>query len=201
MTGRSQLAQWCIKPAGAARTFLRAARRFVQWTRDRARREAVARALDYACWLDSGTTCSGRYRKRSSSFSKQSFASTRAKITGIVLAAPRLQSAERARMINYLAERHGVEISAVFFRYYKLSGGKELPARSVPVADGSRLLGHKHKHLLRANPRHCHQQAQVLSKSVGKCVNTGARRISGRTAALCDVGHQRRRARNGWCPA
>lgn len=97
MTGRSQLAQWCIKPAGAARTFLRAARRFVQWTRDRAQREAVAQALDYACWLDSGSTCSGRYRKRSSGFSKQSFASTRAKITGIVLAAPRLhESAERA---------------------------------------------------------------------------------------------------------
>lgn len=52
MTGRSQLAQWCIKPAGAARTFLRAARRFVQWEHDRTPREAVAQALDYASWLD-----------------------------------------------------------------------------------------------------------------------------------------------------
>ena len=52
----------------------------------------------------------------------------------ILLVAPRLDAAAE-RIINYLAERHGVNINAVFFKYSKLAGGNEILARSFLVAD------------------------------------------------------------------
>ena len=52
----------------------------------------------------------------------------------ILIVAARLD-ASAERIINYLAERHGVQINAVFFKYSKLSDGKEILARSMLVAD------------------------------------------------------------------
>ena len=129
---------------------------WVDWIkRDRTPREAVAQALDYASWLDSVNeeeieAHAEQYLQRPLSEAFFEFFQTElpeytCQNHRIVLAAPRLdESAER--IINYLAERHGVEINAVFFRYCKLTDGKELLARSVLVADDTRTSGHKQKH-------------------------------------------------------
>jgi hypothetical protein len=48
--------------------------------------------------------------------------------------APRLD-ASAERIIDYLSERHGVDINAVFFRYSKLSDGREILARTILMPD------------------------------------------------------------------
>ncbi len=119
----------------------------VELKRDHTPREAVAQALDYASWLDAASEDeieghAEQYLKRPLSEAFFEFFQTElpeytCQNHRIVLAAPRLdESAER--IINYLAERHGVEINAVFFRYCKLTDGKELLARSVLVANDAR---------------------------------------------------------------
>ncbi|MEK7404979.1 MAG: endonuclease NucS domain-containing protein [Acidobacteriota bacterium] len=126
----------------------------VELKRDRTPREAVAQALDYASWLDSVNedeieAHAEQHLQRPLSEAFFEFFQTElpeytCQNHRIVLAAPRLdESAER--IINYLAERHGIEINAVFFRYCKLTDGKELLARSVLVAEDTRPPGHKRK--------------------------------------------------------
>ena len=55
-------------------------------------------------------------------------------LTDILLVAARLD-ASAERIINYLAERSGLDINAVFINYAKLSDGKEI---LIPVCAGSR---------------------------------------------------------------
>jgi hypothetical protein len=58
----------------------------------------------------------------------------------ILVVAARLD-ASAERIINYLSERYGVEINAAFFTYSKLSGGNEVLARTMLVADDLRPPG------------------------------------------------------------
>lgn len=51
-----------------------------------------------------------------------------------MLVAPRLD-ASAERIINYLSQRYGVQINAVFFQYVRLSDEKE--ARAMLVAEES----------------------------------------------------------------
>lgn len=118
----------------------------VELKRDRTPREAVAQALDYASWLDSEeeetiNSNARDYLKRplADAFS-DCFQTELPEFTcqnhRIVLVAPRLD-ASAERIINYLSERHSIDINAVFFKYAKLSGG-EILARSFLVADEAR---------------------------------------------------------------
>ncbi len=126
----------------------------IELKRDRTPREAVAQALDYASWLDSEAedtieTFAQQYLKRPLADAFLDFFQTElpefvCQNHRIILVAPRLDgSAER--IINYLAERYGVDINAAFFKYSKLSDAKEILARSLLVAD-ARLSGRTQKH-------------------------------------------------------
>jgi len=116
----------------------------VELKRDLAPREAVAQALDYASWLDKvseaelfeiaddhlhrplGEAFADRFGKDMPAISPHNHR--------ILLVGSRLDAAAE-RIINYLAQRHSVNLNAVFFRYAKLSTGQEILARSVLVAE------------------------------------------------------------------
>jgi hypothetical protein len=117
----------------------------IELKRDRAPREAVAQALDYASWLD--TTSEAEILEIAEDYLKRPLDEAFAHRFGvsempdivpqnhrIVLVAARLD-ASAERIINYLAQRYSVNINAVFFRYAKLSNGSEILARSVLVAE------------------------------------------------------------------
>src|SRR5713101_3319323 len=116
----------------------------VELKRDMAPREAVAQALDYASWLDKISEADlleiaedyleapldeafvDRFGKDMPAISPHNHR--------ILLVGSRLDAAAE-RIINYLAQRHSVNLNAVFFRYAKLSSGQEILARSVLVAE------------------------------------------------------------------
>jgi hypothetical protein len=119
----------------------------VELKRDRAPREAVAQALDYASWLNGESP--ETIRQNAANFLGKPLDEALQEAFGpppesgleldcsnhrIVLAASRLD-ASAERIISYLSERHGVEINAVFFAYAKMSDGKEVLARTALVAD------------------------------------------------------------------
>lgn len=116
----------------------------IELKRDRSPREAVAQALDYASWLDS--ISEEQLHENVSQFLKRPFADVflehfHKKVPAIapqnhrvILVASRLDSAAE-RIINYLSERHGVDINAVFFKYAKLQNQHEILVRSVLVSD------------------------------------------------------------------
>ncbi len=116
----------------------------IELKRSQASREAVAQALDYAAWLDSESpeTIAGYaqqflQRPLAEAF-LESFDTELPDLVcqnhRVLLVAARLDSSAE-RIISYLAERHGVDINAVFFQYAKLSDGKEILARSLLVED------------------------------------------------------------------
>jgi len=119
----------------------------VELKRDRTPREAVAQALDYASWLDSETE--DQVEANAAEFLKSSLSEAfsarfesdlpeyHCQDHRIILVAPRLD-ASAERIINYLSERHGVDINAVFFKYTRLSDGRAILARSLLVADEAR---------------------------------------------------------------
>ncbi len=106
-------------------------------------REAVSQALDYASWLDKiperdlleiaedylngplDDAFVDRFGKDMPAISSQNH---RILLVGSLDAAAE-------RIINYLAQRHSVNLNAVFFRYVKLSTGQEILARSVLVSE------------------------------------------------------------------
>jgi hypothetical protein len=116
----------------------------VELKRDKAPREAVAQALDYASWLDKISEADlleiaeeylktplveafvDRFGQEMPAISPQNHR--------ILVVGSRLDAAAE-RIINYLAQRHSVNLNAVFFRYAKLSAGQEILARSVLVAE------------------------------------------------------------------
>jgi Endonuclease NucS len=119
----------------------------VELKRDRAPREAVAQALDYASWLNGESpetirqNAANFLRKPLHEALQEAFdppAESGLELDSsnhrIVLVAARLD-ASAERIISYLSERHGVEINAVFFTYAKLSDGKEVVARTALIAD------------------------------------------------------------------
>jgi hypothetical protein len=116
----------------------------VELKRDLSPREAVAQALDYASWLDSASeddvsAYASAYLKRDLSEAFEDHFQTKppdwvCQNHRIILVAARLDSSAE-RIVNYLAERYGVEINAVFVTYSKLTDGKELVIRSVLVPE------------------------------------------------------------------
>lgn len=117
----------------------------IELKRDKAPREVIAQALDYASWLDGGMeqdveAILDRARDHLGKPLEEAFAerfgSDLPDITcqnhGIVVAAPRLDVAAE-RIIQYLRERYSVDINAVFFSYAKLSTGEKILARTVLV--------------------------------------------------------------------
>jgi hypothetical protein len=116
----------------------------VELKRDLSPREAVAQALDYASWLDA--TSEGdlgifvkEYLTRDLEEAFQEHFHTEppewvCQNHRILLVAARLD-ASAERIINYLAERAGLDINAVFISFAKLSDGQEILIRSVLVAE------------------------------------------------------------------
>lgn len=122
----------------------------IELKRDRAPREAVAQALDYASWLD-GTTedvveaNAERYLGRPLAkaffdYFQMEMPELSCQQHRIILVAPRLD-ASAERIIAYLSERYGVDINAVFFQCTKLDDGREILARTMLVAEEARIAG------------------------------------------------------------
>lgn len=116
----------------------------VELKRDMAPRDAVAQALDYASWLDKVSEAellemAEDYLQRplDEAFADR-FGKDMPAISShnhrILLVGSGLDGAAE-RIINYLVQRHSVNLNAVFFRYAKLSTGQEILARSVLVAE------------------------------------------------------------------
>lgn len=115
----------------------------VELKRGMAPREAVAQALDYASWLDrespdkiaqiAKTYLGGQDLDEAFSdrFGKELLDLDVQEHRTIIVAPDLDDSAER--IINYLAQRHGVMINAVFFNFRRLSGGKDILVQSVLV--------------------------------------------------------------------
>jgi len=116
----------------------------VELKRDIATREAVAQALDYASWLDSASEEQVRvpaeaYLKEDLEDAYQSrFDGQLPKLSPsnhrIIVVAARPDDSTQ-RIIEYLAERHQMEINGVFFTFWKLSGGAEILVRTVLVPE------------------------------------------------------------------
>ena len=116
----------------------------VELKRDQTPREAVAQALHYASWLDAadeqeilknaqeylGEPLDVAFENRfNSQLPELDLHDHR-----IILAAPRLDGPAE-QIVNYLNQRHGVDINAVFFSYARLKDGQKVIARTVLVPD------------------------------------------------------------------
>jgi hypothetical protein len=116
----------------------------VELKRDKAPREAVAQALDYASWLDKisesdlSEIAEDHLHVPLDEAFEDKFGKDMPAISPhnhrILLVGSALDAAAE-RIINYLAQRHSVNLNAVFFRYAKLASGQEILARSVLVAE------------------------------------------------------------------
>jgi hypothetical protein len=116
----------------------------VELKRGMAPREAVAQALDYASWLDK--ISEDELLEIAEDYLKgplddaflDKFGKDMPAINPhghrVLLVGSRLD-ASAERIINYLAQRHSVNLNAIFFRYAKLSSGQEILARSVLVPE------------------------------------------------------------------
>lgn len=116
----------------------------VELKRGLASREAVAQALDYASWLDGAIE--EEIRAQAQAYLKQdlevAFESHFATALPdwvcqnhrIILVAPQLDTSAE-RVVNYLANRHGVDINAIFFAYSRLRDEREILIRSVLVPE------------------------------------------------------------------
>ena len=112
--------------------------------RDKTPRKAVAQGLHYASWLDAATKKeilenAGEYLGEpldvafENRFNRQ-LPELDLHNHRIILAAPRLDGPAE-QIVNYLNERHGVDINAVFFSYARLKDGQKVIARAVLVPD------------------------------------------------------------------
>jgi len=116
----------------------------VEFKRDSTNRETIAQILDYASWLDTATeeqieACAVKYFDKSLADAfAECFGDELQSLTPqnhrMLVVAPKLDSSAE-RIINYLAERHGMNINAVFFRYAKTARGDEILIRTVLVPD------------------------------------------------------------------
>src|SRR5215469_8358290 len=112
----------------------------VELKRDMAARDAVTQALDYASWLDKISDAelleiAQEHLDRpldeafTDQFGIKDMPAINPRNHRIVIVGSRLDAGAE-RIINYLAQRHSVNINAIFFRYAKLSTGQEILARS-----------------------------------------------------------------------
>ena len=119
----------------------------VELKRDQTPRAAVAQALHYASWLDAvdETEILGNAREYLGepldvAFENR-FNSQLPELDlhnhRIILVAPRLDGPAE-QIVNYLNERHGVDINVVFFSYARLKDGQEVIARTVLVPEETR---------------------------------------------------------------
>lgn len=122
----------------------------IELKRAMAPREAVAQALDYASWLNSTSeeevlAYANKYlQERHFDDLSDAFENTfHTKLPewvcqnhSILLVAAGLD-ASAERIVNYLAQRHSVDINAVFFNYCELSDNKQILVRSVLVPESA----------------------------------------------------------------
>ena len=116
----------------------------VELKRNKAPREAVAQALDYASWLS--TASADELRNIAEQYLKGPLDEKFAEVFDceleeldpenhkILLVAASLDAAAE-RIISYLARKHSVDINAIFFKYSKLRSGDQILARSVLVPE------------------------------------------------------------------
>lgn len=124
----------------------------VELKRDRAPREAVAQALDYASWLSdaSGDEIRSNAEKFLGGSLDEKFSETFGRDLEelnpedhkILLVAASLDVGAE-RIISYLARKYSVDINAVFFKYAKLKSGEQILVRTVLVPDQIFKPGHK----------------------------------------------------------
>jgi hypothetical protein len=125
----------------------------IELKRTMAPREAVAQALDYASWLNNASeeeisAYANQYLQRSAGDSDGDLADAFEDTFGtklpelvcqkhriLLVAAGLDDSAER--IVNYLAQRHSIDINAVFFNYCELSGNRQILVRSVLVPESA----------------------------------------------------------------
>jgi hypothetical protein len=118
----------------------------VELKRDSTPREAIAQSLDYASWLD--TLSEDEFRGLTKPYLtkplEEAFSEHFDKLLKIdcqkhriILVAPKLDAAAE-RIINYLAERYGVGVNAVFFKYAQL-GSEKILARTLLVSEEVRI--------------------------------------------------------------
>lgn len=125
----------------------------VELKRSMAPREAVAQALDYASWLNNSSeqeifAYAAQYLQAHSGESDYSLGDAFEGAFGvelpevicqnhrILLVAAGLDSSAE-RIVNYLAQRHSVDINVVFFNFCQLSDHKEILVRSVLVPESA----------------------------------------------------------------
>jgi hypothetical protein len=120
----------------------------VELKRDVATREAIAQALDYASWLQRAPEelIKARAREYLKGGLEQDLEDAFQARFGVEI--PKLNSSNHRimivasrpddsaqRIVEYLAERHKIEINGVFFTFWKLSGGAQIIVRSVLVPE------------------------------------------------------------------
>lgn len=121
----------------------------VELKRDRAPRETVAQAIDYASWIAAQTAedvksiardylkgpLEDAFKER---FGGESLPELQLSSPGILVVASRLD-ASTERMIEFLSEQHGMDIDGLVFRYIRLSDGAEVLVRSSVVSEEQRI--------------------------------------------------------------
>lgn len=113
-------------------------------------REAVAQALDYASWLDTSTEeeireIANAYLKNKKKDLDQAYIDEFDYELGridpqdhrILIVGASLDSSTE-RIINYLAERHSIDINAILFTHCQLPSGESVLARTVLVPEKQR---------------------------------------------------------------
>jgi hypothetical protein len=125
----------------------------IELKRAMAPREAVAQALDYASWLNSTSeeevfAYANQYLQGHNGDADRGLADAFENTFGtklpelvcqnhrILLVAAGLD-ASAERIVNYLAQRHSLDINAVFFNYCALSDNKQILVRSVLVPESA----------------------------------------------------------------
>jgi hypothetical protein len=116
----------------------------VELKRDRAPRETVAQALDYASWIAAQTpetinAIAASYLKRplEDAFQEkfnQQLTELQLLTPGVVVAASRLDAATE-RMIEYLSQTHKLDINGLVFRYVRLPSGEQILVRTSVVSE------------------------------------------------------------------
>jgi hypothetical protein len=147
--------------------------------RDRAPRETVAQAIDYASWIADQSpedllALASEYLKRSLDEAfRQRFGQPLPEVDptnlSVIVAASRLD-APTERMIQFLSRQYGMDIDGLLFRYIKLASGEEMLIRTSVISEERRSSRAEHAKptpdaLVRmARERGAEQILQVLRK-------------------------------------
>jgi hypothetical protein len=121
----------------------------VELKRDRAPRESVAQAIDYASWVamltaDEFESIAGRHLQRplNDAF-RERFGEELPKVQlsnpAILVVASRLD-ASTERMIEFLSDQHGMDIDGLVFRFIRLPSGEEIIVRASVLSEERRTV-------------------------------------------------------------